>query len=261
VHPALYSWREELPSIVSRVCAYLSGTALLSVAAAQFFQSSPAIDAINPVHRSAWITIERPFPAFALEIPEAAGVPASYAIRRNVDGGGRKDILTLGEANSAAPFLAVEIYRAGREMTDFVAPQDDLASRAAEAGPSSEPRVQTPLPSKFGPLSIATYDLTEPPVRHCLGFLRDFDDPPLQLSGRFCQGGADFIERSTLACALDRLTLLSAGSEPKIGALFARAELNRRFCGERDPILAPTPKYKLLWQALATRPEPRRLGR
>ncbi len=261
MHPALYSWREELPSIVSRVFAYLSGTALLSMAAAQFFQSSPAIDAISPMHRSAWITIERPFPAFALEIPEAASVPASYTIQRNVGSGGRKDMLTLGEANSAAPLLVVEIYRAGREMPDFTAPQDDLASHAAEAGPISELRMQAPLPSKFGLLSIAAFEVTNLPVRHCLGFLHHFDDPPLQLSGRFCQGGADFIERSTLACALDRLTLLSAGSEPKIGALFARAELNRRFCGEHDPILAPTPKYKLLWQALATRPEPRRLGR
>ena len=70
-----------------------------------------------------------------------------------------------------------------------------------------------------------------------------------------------FVERTTLACALDRLTLLAAASEPKIGALFAQAERNRHFCGDKDPIIAPTPKYKLLWQALATRPEPRRIGR
>ena len=69
------------------------------------------------------------------------------------------------------------------------------------------------------------------------------------------------MRQSTLACALDRLTLLSAGSEPKVGALFAQAELNRSFCGQRDPLLAATPKYHLLWKALATRPEPRRIGR
>jgi hypothetical protein len=64
-----------------------------------------------------------------------------------------------------------------------------------------------------------------------------------------------------LACALDRLTLLAAGSEPKVGALFALAERNRTFCGQRDPILAATPKYHLLWKALPTRPKPRRIGR
>jgi len=63
------------------------------------------------------------------------------------------------------------------------------------------------------------------------------------------------------ACALDRLSLLSAGSEPKVGALFAQAERNRSYCGQRDPILASTPKYKTLWKALGTRPDLRRIGR
>ena len=84
-------------------------------------------------------------------------------------------------------------------------------------------------------------------ARHCLGFARTYDDPRLQLSGWFCQGGADLIEPSTLACALDRLTLLAAGSEPKVGALFAQAELNRSFCGQRKLLLAPTFKYRALW--------------
>ena len=90
--------------------------------------------------------------------------------------------------------------------------------------------------------------------------MRAYDDPMLQMSGWFCRGGEP-IQPNTLACALDRLSLLSAGSEPKVGALFAQAELNRSFCGQHDPILAATPKYKLLWKALARRPEPRRIGR
>ena len=92
--------------------------------------------------------------------------------------------------------------------------------------------------------------------------MRAYDDPMLQLSGWFCQGGADFVERTTLACALDRLTLLSAGSEPKVGALFAQGRAQPQLtAAQHDPILASTPKYKLLWKALATRPEPRRIGR
>ena len=110
-------------------------------------------------------------------------------------------------------------------------------------------------------MTIVAFETSKGTPRHCLGFVRDYDEPRLQLSGWFCQGGAEFVERSTLACALDRLTLLSAGSEPKVGALFAQAELNRSFCGQRDPILASTPKYTLLWKALANRPEPRRIGR
>jgi hypothetical protein len=45
-----------------------------------------------------------------------------------------------------------------------------------------------------------------------------------------------------LACALDRLTLIAAGSEPKIGALFAQAELKRTFCGANNVFLAATRK-------------------
>ncbi len=110
-------------------------------------------------------------------------------------------------------------------------------------------------------MSIVPFAATKGTPRHCLGFVRAYDDPRLQLSGWFCQGGEDFIERSTLSCALDRLTLMSAGSEPKIGALFAQAELHRSFCGQRDPILAPTPKYRLLWKAAEGRPELRRAVR
>jgi hypothetical protein len=265
LHPALHSWRDELPATFVRFCAYVCGFGLLSITAAEIFQSTPVIEPIKPAHRSEWIAIERPLAAFALDIPEAAGVPTNYVILRHADGGGRKDILSLGEPQGDAPFLQVEIYRPGREIGSFAAAQDDLAAHAAEAGLITAPHEGDVLQSKFGALSILAFDVTAPSLRHCVGFLRDVDDavaatPLLQLSGRFCQS-AGYVERSTLACALDRLTLLAAASEPKISTLFARAELNRHFCGEHDPIIAPTPKYKLLWQALATRPEPRRIGR
>ena len=39
MHPALHSWREELPAAFVRLLAYLGGIAVLSIAAAQLFQS------------------------------------------------------------------------------------------------------------------------------------------------------------------------------------------------------------------------------
>ncbi len=260
MHPALHSWRDDLSSGLVRILAYVSGVAVLSMAAAQVFQSAPAVPA-NPQVTRAWTEVERPFPAFALAIPEAAGVPSRYAIRRHNEGGGRKDILTLGEPDGGAPYLQVEIYRPGGEFHRFAGPKAEIATAAAALDPIGLRRAEEPLPSKFGPLSIVAFDTAKGAPRRCLGFVRDYDDPLLQLSGWFCQGGPDYIERSTLACALDRLTLLSAGGEPKVGALFAKAELNRSFCGQRDPILASTPKYTPLWKALGTRPEPRRIGR
>jgi hypothetical protein len=259
MHPALHSWREELPNTFVRLLAYLGGAAALSMAAAQVFKT-PTI-APTPAPRPAWIEIERPFPAFALSIPEAANAPSSYAIRRHAEGSGRKDILTLGDADGVSPYLLVQIYRPGSEIARFAEPEATIAADAVALGPVALHREMEPLTSKFGPLDIVTFETSKGTPRHCLAFVRSYSDPRLQISGWFCQGGPEFIERSTLACALDRLTLLAAGSEPKVGALFAQAELNRSYCGQRDPILASTPKYKLLWKALATRPEPRRIGR
>lgn len=261
MHPALHSWRDELPATFVRMLAYVGGIAVLSIAAGQVFQSPPVMSPITPIHHSEWIEVERPFPAFALSIPEAADVPSSYAIRRHADGGGRKDILSLGEPDAPAPYLQVEISRPGQENSRFADPKLEIVAAAAALGPLEVQREDEPLASKFGPLSVVAFETSKGTARHCLGFVRAYDDPRLRLSGWFCQSGAEFVDRSTLACALDRLTLLSAGSEPKVGALFAQAELHRSFCGQRDPILAATPKYHLLWKALATRPEPRRIGR
>ena len=252
MHPALHSWREELPATLVRLLAYVGGLAVLSTVAAQVFQSPPVMSAITPIHHSPWIEIERPFPAFALSIPEAADVPSHYAIRRHAQGGGRKVILELGEPDGQAPYLQVEIYRPGSETRRFAEPQAELAANAAALGPIGV-RHEEPLTSKFGPLAIVAFETSTGAARHCLGFVRAYDDPLLQLSGWFCQGGALSIERSTLACALDRLSLLSAGSEPKVGGLFAQAELNRSFCGQRSPLLAPTPKHRALWGKTTTR--------
>jgi hypothetical protein len=88
------------------------------------------MDAITPMHQAGWVNIERPFAAFALSIPEAADVPAGYAIRRHAEGNGRKDILTLGEQDSASPFIRVEIYRPGNEIGRFADPQAEMLSSA-----------------------------------------------------------------------------------------------------------------------------------
>jgi hypothetical protein len=236
-----------------RFLAYLGGAAVLSTVASHLFQSPKVMGAITPVHPPEWMDVERPFPVFALSIPEAAHAPASYAVRRHAAGGGRKDILALGKPDGALPYLQVEIYRAGSEIVGFDDPKMEIIANARALEPTH--------PSKFGPLTLVSFIAAKGTQRSCLAFIRTYSDPRVQLSGWFCQGGTEFIEQSTLACALDRLTLLAAGSEPKLGALFAQAELNRSYCGQRDPILAATPKYHLLWKALDKKLESRRSDR
>lgn len=135
MHPALRSWREELPSSTVHLLAYLGAVATLSMASAHFSRSPKVMDAITSVHQATWVDIARPFAAFALSIPEAADVPASYAIRRHVEGNGRKDILTLGEPDSMAPLLRVEIYRPGNEVSRFDDPRAEMLSRTDALGP------------------------------------------------------------------------------------------------------------------------------
>lgn len=260
MHPVLHSWREEMSGHFVRVMAYVGGVALLSTVAAQFVQSPPVNSAITPVHWSAWIDIDKPFPAFDLSIPEAAGQPTSYAVRRHATGNGRKDILGLGNPDGVTPYLQAEIYRPGSELARFGPAAEQIETEAAGLGPVDLHMIEAPLASKFGPLTLVSFQTGKGVARQCLGFVRAYADPLLRLSGWFCRGGEP-VRESTLACALDRLALLSAGSEPKVAAVFAQAELNRSFCGQRDPLLAATPKYHLLWKALANRVEPRRIGR
>ena len=65
----------------------------------------------------------------------------------------------------------------------------------------------------------------------------------MQLSGWYCNAGEEVVDRAVLACALDRLTLLTAGGDPALAMLFANAEVKRTFCGQRSPILAATPEH------------------
>jgi hypothetical protein len=113
----------------------LGAIALLSIRSAHFFQSPKVMTTITPAQRPEWIDVERPFHAFALSIAEAADFPSSCAIRRHVSGGGRKDILTLGETDSVSPYLEIEINRAGHEIGYFADPRATILTDAEKLAP------------------------------------------------------------------------------------------------------------------------------
>ena len=79
-------------------------------------------------------------------------------------------------------------------------------------------------------------------ARSCLRFSRKYEELRFEISGTFCNAGMELVDRGMVACALDRLSLVSAGSEPRLATLFARAELRRTFCGQRSVFFAATPK-------------------
>ena len=225
----------EVHAALARLFAYFCVLGLLGLLAADFVarQSRPASAA--PAPQPEWIDVGRPFPAFALALPEIG--EARYAIQRHAAGGGRKDILTF-EAPDRGPAASLEIYRPGTETADAEGETGVPELRLAVGAP----RPAT-IATKFGAFAVAEFtDQHNAAPRQCLRFSRSFDDPLLVISGWYCNAGLEVVDRAIVACALDRLTLLAAGGDPKIGALFAHAELKRSFCGTRSVILAATPK-------------------
>ena len=252
-HPALRTCRDDVSSILVQGLAYGSGLAAAALFAAYIAIPPKVIAASEPTPQAEWVDVERPHPAFALTIPEAGDAPAAYSILRHITGGGRKDVLSLGEPHGAAPYFWVEIYRPGREIDRFGDSGSEIAARAGKLGAADAVRREDDLDSKFGLFSVVNFATTRDIPRKCVGFVRAYSEPRLQISGLFCRGGSNFIEPSTLSCALDRLTLLAAGNNSKVGALFAQAELRRNFCGQRNILMAPTPKYRTLWKAVEER--------
>ena len=63
-------------------------------------------------------------------------------------------------------------------------------------GPAEMQHLEKPLVTKFGPLTIVPFVASKGTPRSCLGFVRAYDNPRMQLSGWFCQGGTEFVEQS-----------------------------------------------------------------
>jgi hypothetical protein len=224
-----------------RLLAYLGALAVLALSAAEFFAAAPVAAPVAPAPRPQWIDEAKPFAAFALPMSELDASGYSYSVWHNVSGGGRRDIMRWGELDGWAPHLMVEVYRPGAEFTGFAAAAREIAMRTGGLVPAAAIKPAGRLDSKFGPVSLAEFTLRREPPRHCLGFVRPFQQPRLEIVGWYCSG-SEAAARDQVACALDRLTLLAAGSEPSIGELFARADLKRNFCGQRSILFSPTPK-------------------
>jgi hypothetical protein len=86
------------------------------------------------------------------------------------------------------------------------------------------------IDSKFGAVSLLRRVGETDRGHSCLGFIKRFDQPDLTISGWSCQGDIGPARRAAIGCTLNRLMLLTAGNEPKLAELFARAELKRGNC-------------------------------
>lgn len=231
----------EFRGAMVRILAYLGAIGAMSLIAAEFFKE-PRLAALSDAPpRPAWIEVEKPWPAFQVSIPGFSESDTHYGIRRHLEGGGRKDTLSFGELGKTRRFISFEIYRAGHEIDDFGRAADDVRALAAEYGRVSGMQSAMPIPSKFGRFQTFEFAIGPFSGYNCIGFVRTFNTPRVQIGGLSCNMNL-LVDRSVISCALDRLTLMSAGSAPDIARLFAQAELKRSFCGQRDHLLYATPK-------------------
>jgi hypothetical protein len=251
LRPASYSVPDDIRATLVRLLAYMGGLAVLAVAAASFFQAPSGVAALGraPAARPVWRTVERPYPAFELLMPELAGSDYNYAIQRRAADGARKDMLTWGDATAAGPFVMVEIYRTGSAGDRFIDASSEIGARIIDYTVTDDVKPIGRIDSKFGPVQIVDFAIAphgqergqeRNHERRCLGFARPFIQPAMQLAGWYCSAGREVVDRATLACLLDRLTLVNG--EQKFAELFAHAEVKRTFCGQRSPILAATPE-------------------
>lgn len=240
-------FHDTIAGALARIIAYFGGLAILVLAASTFLRL-PAVeaDANSAAPSQKWIEVERPHPAFGLVLPGIGTEAATYAIRRREADDARKDILAWGEAAGSEPYVMVEIDRPGAAGGRFLDAASEIGARIVAYTVADDVKPAGVIDTKFGRMPLVDFAIagaggTE---RRCLGFARTFAEPVMQIVGWYCSPGDEVVERAALSCTLDRLTLISAGGEPKLAELFARAEVKRSFCGQRSPILAATPERR-----------------
>jgi hypothetical protein len=248
----------EISATCARLLGYLAALAVLAAFAAKLLGIT-GVEAAVPTVRSEWVALERPHRAFALLLLEFPNEPEpSYTILRHVAGGGRKDVMSWPNSAEGGSALRIEIYRPGKEVNQ--SSPSMLAELSAEGlGTITPIRSHAPIASKFGELALAEFTARrQEQTRRCLAFGRAFEAPPLRIAGWYCKGNDEIVESSFVACALDRLTVIAAGSDPRVAELFAKAELARQFCHPKGNSRSATLRHH---DWLSASPDPKLRGR
>jgi hypothetical protein len=227
IHPALNSFADECCGMLAHLVAYVGALALLATVGIHLWDQLLVGAALEPAARAGWTVATRSYPAFAVSQFDLSGKTETYEILRHPEGG-RKDVFrwaALGEK----PVAELEIYRPGGELSQSGPAAAEIAARIdPESGRELE--AAGVIDSKFGTLTLLRLAGAADDAPSCLGFIKRLDQPDLRISGWSCQGDALPARRAAIGCLLSRLVLLTAGNDPKLAELFARAELKRGSC-------------------------------
>jgi hypothetical protein len=233
IHPALQSFADESQGLLARLLLYMGGLGFITIVIVSLFRgveldvaADPTADVSAPP-TPGWAVAGRSHPAFAVSQFETSGKTETYRILRHL-AGGRKDILSWAAAGEK-PAAELELYRFGDEADRTVPGAADVARRM-DPGGSRETVGEGIVDSKFGPVALFGFTDQVKDSSRCLGFVKNLDAANLRLSGWSCQGDTIPARRAAIACTLNRLVLLTAGNDPKLQEIFARAELKRASC-------------------------------
>jgi hypothetical protein len=235
IHPALTSFADECCGMLARLVAYVGALALLAIAGIHLWDQLPVAEAAEPAAKADWGVASRAYPAFVvsqLDLPEKT---KTYEIFRHPEGG-RKDIFRW-TVQGEKPVAELEIYRPGAEFGQSGPAPSEIALRTLPEG-GRELEAAGIIDSKFGPVTLLRQAGADD-ARACLGFIKRLGEPNLQISGWSCQGDGLPARRAAIGCVLSRLILLTAGNDPKLAELFARAELRRGSCAAPATSTAP----------------------
>ena len=226
IHPALTSFADECIGMLARLTAYVGTLALLAILGIHLWNQLPATEPVEPAARAGWGQAMRSYPAFAVSQFNLAEKTETYEIFRHPEGG-RKDVIRWS-GQGEKPVAELEIYRPGGEFDRSGPASADIATRM---DPKGTPELEAAgiTDSKFGTVTLLRHP-GDADARSCLGFVKRLDEPNLQISGWSCQGETLPARRAAVGCMLSRLILLTAGNDPKLAELFARAELRRGSC-------------------------------
>jgi hypothetical protein len=227
IHPLLTSFADECCGTLARLLVYVGTLALLAIVGLHLWDQLPIEDASEPVIQPGWATAGRARPSFAVSQFDLPGKTETYDILRHPQGG-RKDVLHWA-AQGEKPVAELEIYRPGGEFRPSERATAEMADRMDPNG-GHELESAGIIDSKFGAVTLLRPAGSTDGAHACLGFVKRLDEPNLQLSGWSCQGDSLPARRAAIGCILSRLMLLTAGNDPKLAELFARAELKRGSC-------------------------------
>ena len=227
IQPALIQFADECSGDLARLMAYVGALALLVIAGVHLWDQMPAGDPVEMSAKAGWSAATRSYPAFAVSQSELVSKTASYEIFRHPQGG-RKDILHWAAVGDT-PIAELELYRPGAELTRSGPAIAEIADRMDPDG-ARELEAAGVLDSKFGNVTLLRLAGSAANAPTCLGFMKNLEQADLRISGWSCQGDTLAARRAAIGCILNRLTLLTAGNDPKLAELFAQAELKRGTC-------------------------------